>query len=147
MNHEMVKEYILGKQTLAELNVCPFGNSQVTPVELITDDQSLGYLRKPAIINLIGGVILLGTQTTRAYAEPFFFGECGNSFIAVSRNQSDSQQVSQREQRARDAKFINTEAKEHVARVFAFEKPFMPEETSTPAQVRDVSRVLKLRKR
>ena len=147
MSNETVKEYILGKQALAQLDVCPFGNSQMTPIELVADDHSLGYLRKPinpAIINLIGGVLLLGAQT-RAHAEPFFFSEYGDRFIAVSRHQSDSQQLSQRAQRASDIRAVNLQAQAPLARVYEFERSF-PDEGSYNPRMPETPRILKLRK-
>jgi hypothetical protein len=140
-------EYILAKKTWADLDVCPFGGSQMTSVEL-ADDRLYDYLGRPTrtvVTNLIEEVSLFNLLGTTYPAS--FVSDFSGEIIAISTTQSDSQQVARREQIARDAKVLNMQAKEHAARVFPFEKPFPREEPSQRVGVRDVSGVRKLRKR
>jgi hypothetical protein len=142
-----IAEYILAKKALAELDACPFRDTQMTPVEL-ADDRVYGYFgipAKPAIANLIGGVLLLGSITRGTYAEPFV-GNFSSEMIAISSSQSDSQQLSQREQRARSIRTVSLQAKANVVRVFEFERPFPEEESSYNPPLPQLPRTLKLKR-
>ena len=124
-----ITEGILNKQILSDSDFCALRmgcNSDVT--------ETLNELR---------GAILRSNRN-------MMFSSFANFTTIFARDyysSSDSQQSVRQEQIRKDARAINAQAREHAARIFAFEKPFPKEEPSPAVEVRDVSRVLKLRKR
>jgi hypothetical protein len=141
-----IAEYILAKQTLAELDVCPFGNNLMTAVDIIGENRvyrNWGDASTFALPDLRGSAVMLSGVRSIGYAE-----QCSmflEDLVAIFNSQSDSQQFSRRAHRARDIRAVNLQAQVPLTRVYDFEKPFS-EETFYSPRIPETPRILKLRK-
>lgn len=141
-----IRDYILAKQALADLDVCLLGNRQAMPVNTASENYVYGYGSSAstfALPDFRGDLLMWNPVRHSAYAESCL--DLLADLIAIYNSQSDSQSLSQRHQRARDIRAVNLQAQTPLARVYDFEKPF-PEERLYSPQIPEAPRILKLRK-
>jgi len=135
-----VAEGILAKQALAECDQCAFQTASSLPVRDAKELASAMWITQigAAIFEALT-VDIVSSENTQSVG---FIG----TFTPGCNRASDSQR-SPREIRARDARIINQRAREHAAKVFSFEEPFLSEEPTLRLETRDASRVVRLQKR
>lgn len=138
-------EGILAKKALAE---CEFCNNRAATIAGSVVDAVAGVLTTAVISAQTSaessGIYWLVDPLTAIYR----INAGVNSIIPVADLYSDSQPtVPSQAIRMRDARIISQRARQHAARLFPIEEPFLPEEPSTRPHSRDVSRVIKLEKR
>jgi hypothetical protein len=147
---------ILANASLAQLNNYGWGDGTLRSGRMIAIDPSVETLGWGTLLTrrslpseefsyIVGGLVLAAAVSHATHSTPHYFEDTCH-LIPVCYRQSDSQQITQREQRARSIRTISLQTEANVVRVLDFEKPFPAEETSYNPPVPQTPRILKLKR-
>ena len=149
---------ILAKHTLAQLNDWDswdnsiLRNRRMVPIDPSVENFGLLFMTRSlppsSFSHIVGGLMLAAAVSHATLSTPNYLEDTCH-FVPVCYRQSDSQPITQREQRARSIRTLSLQTEANVARVLDFERPFPAEESSyNPAmpQMPQLPKILKLKR-
>ena len=145
---------ILANASLAQLNDYGWAggtlrSSRIIAIDPSMEDPGWGLVMRRSVpsgelSHIVGGLVLAAALSHATHSPNYFQDTC--QFIPVCFRQSDSQQITQREQRAKSIRTLSLQTEANVIRVLDFEGAFPAEESSYNPPMPQTPKILKLKR-